>query len=398
MTGKHRSRRIACLLLCCLLLFVSGCSAARPARPTARADKAVATAGNMEIPYENLYYVTMTRIAELKRNYGEDVLNDPAQVEELKTFVWKNLVTRAEALIDLGKEYGLDVDAGEIGESVQADMEAILENAFGNDRKAYIESLNAEFLTDNYVRTYLAVEDHLPKALVEVMLQRGVIDDSDEAARALMLGDDPSDETDDSFIRVRQVLIEVRNYGSAEEARARAEALRAKVAAKETDAERSSAMLDAMAYSTDLDMTGHGTYFAKGEMSADYEATAFSLPLYGVSEVIEVKNGYCFMMRLPKDQAYIEENFQDLKEKVYYVTLNRMVDERLATMTVVSTAFGDSLDLMDLPAIDADGGEAALVISIVLSVLMVVGLLACVIWYLWNHRRKSSINAKRAKK
>ena len=390
MTKKYILRGLVCLLLCAAMLFVSGCSAARVARPSAKANKAVATAGNMEIPYENLYYVTMTRIAELKRTYGEDVLNDPAQVEALKTFVWQNLVTRAEALIDLGREYGLEVDEGEIADSVQSDMEAILENTFENDRKAYIESLNAEYLTDNYVRTYLAVEDYLPKALVEEMLQKGVIDDSDETARALMDSDD--------FMRVRQVLIEVRNYGSAEEALARAEELRAKVAAKETNEDRSFAMLDAMMYSTDLDMTGHGTYFAKGEMSADYEAAVSTLPLYGVSEVIEVKNGYCFMMRLPKDNAYVEENFQELKEKVYYVELNRMVDERLATMTVTSTEYGDSLDLMDLPPIDADGGEAAFVISVVLSVLMVVGLLACVIWYLWHHRQQRPRKAKTVKK
>ncbi len=390
MAGKYILRTVSFILLCAMLLLTCGCAAARPARPSARANKTVAMAGDMEIPYENLYYVTNTRIAELKRVYGDDVLSDPAKAEELKTFVWQNLVTRAEALIDIGADYGLRVDEGEIAESVQADMEAILENAFGGDREAYIDSLNAEYLTDNYVRTYIAVEDYLPEALVNAMLQSGVIDDSDEAARAMISGDD--------FIRVRQVLIQTRNYASAEEALARAESLQKKVAAKTTDEERNHAMLDAMAYSTDLDMTGQGTYFARGEMDADYEAVAFSLPLYGVSEVIPVNNGYCFMMRLPKDAEYMEENFQEMKEKSYYVSLNRMVDERLAAMTVEATDYGSSLDLLDLPSIDADGGEAIFVVSVVVAVLMVAALVACVIWYLLRRFKKSAPRAKKAKK
>lgn len=387
MTKKHILRALAMVLACVMLLSVCGCSAARKARPTARANKTVATAGGMDIPYENLYYVTMTRMAELKRVYGEDVLNDPAKQEELKTFVWQNLVTRAEALIAIGQEYGLYVDEGEIAENVQTDMENILTNTFGDDRDAYIDSLNAEYLTDNYVRTYLAVEDHLPQALIEKMLQEGVIDDSDETARNLINGDD--------FIRVRQVLIETRNYGSAEAALARINALRQTVASKTTDAARNDAMLDAMAYSTDMDMTGQGIYFAKGEMNADYEQVAFSLPLYGVSEVMEADNGYCFIMRLPKDAAHIEENFQSMKEKSYYLALNRMVDEKLSSMTVQATDYGNSLDLMDLPPIDADGGEAVFVVSVVVSVILVAGVIAGVVWYLLKRYKKP---AKKAKK
>ena len=63
------------------------------------------------------------RIAELKRVYGEDALNDPARQAELKEFVWKNLLTVSDALIDLAREYDLYVDEGEIAENVQEEKE-----------------------------------------------------------------------------------------------------------------------------------------------------------------------------------------------------------------------------------------------------------------------------------
>ena len=390
MTKKHILRAVALLLLCAVLLLTCSCAASRRARPNSRANKTVATAGELEIPYENLYYVAMTRIAELKRVYGEDALKDPARQAELKEFVWKNLLTVSDALIDLAREYDLYVDEGEIAENVQEDMEGIIANDFGGERSAYIDWLNEKYMTDNYLRTYLAVEEYLPQALVRRMLEQGVIDDSDDAAWAHLRGDD--------FIRVRQVLIETRNYESAEAALARAESLRAKVAAQTTDAKRNDEMLKAMAYSTDLDMTGQGRYFAKGEMNADYENVAFSLTPYSVSEVMTVDGGYCFIMRLPKDEAYMTENFQTMKEQSYYVVLNKMVAQHLSTMTVETTDFGDSLDLLDLPPVDADGGEAVFAISVTVSILAVAGLVACVVWYLMKHYKKNAPKSKKVKR
>ena len=319
MTKKYILRAVALVLVCVMLASLGGCSAARRVRAGSRAEKTVAVADEMEIPYENLYYIAMTRIAELERVYGKDVMKDPARQEELKQFVWENLLTRSDVLIEMAKEYDLFVDRGEIGDNVQTDMETILENDFGGDRGEYVDWLNEVFMTDHYLRTYLAVEEYLPEALVKAMLEAGDIDDSDERARDFLASD--------SFFRVRQVLIETRNYGSAEEALAKAEALRAKVASKTTDTERNSEMLKAMAFSTDLDTTGNGLYFAKGEMNAAYEQAVIDLPFCGVSEVMEVTGGYCFVMRLRKDEAYMQENFQTLKEKTYNYLIDLGVAE-----------------------------------------------------------------------
>jgi|GEM_PF-1602196 len=364
MTTKKRWRVLAFALVLFTLLTFCGCSAAREARPSSRANKVVAMAGELEITYDTLYYITMTRIAELKRA-DENALTTPEQQAALKAFVMGRLLTRSEALRLIGRDYGLEVDKGVIGRAVQEDMEAIIANAetFNGDRKAYIASLNAEYLTDRYVRTYLAIEEHLPPALIETMLKNGDIDDSDETAWRLINGED--------FIRTVHVLVKKDNGKTDAENRANATFVYNQVAAATSNEERYAAMRRQIGgkYNNDMsDTLGHGYYFAKGEMEQAYESAAFALPEYGVSEVVEMAEGYYIIMRMPKESTYVEENFQYLKEKSYYLTLNQKVEERLAGLTLEMTRYGNSLDLMHLPPVDADGGEAGFVILVVLSV------------------------------
>lgn len=381
----------ALILIAAMLFSFCGCSAARKARPNSRADKIVATAGNVEIPYENLYYIAMTRIKELTAD-DEHALDSAEAQAELREFVLENLLTATQALISLGYDYDLRVDEGEIAESVQADMETILSVTFEDDRDAYIESLNAEYLTDRYIRTYIGVEDYLPAALIEEMLVQGDIDDSDEAAETLINGED--------FVRTVHVFISKSNGKSDEVNRANAIALQAKIAAEDTDAARYDVMRDAIGgkYNNDYgDTQGNGYYFARGETEDAYEEVAFSLAEYAVSEVLETSDGYYIIMRMPKDPTYIEENFQTLKEKSYYVSLNQMLDERLDNMTLEMTDYGNDRldDLMDLPAIDADGGESLYVVLAVVGGVLVAG---CVFFAVSAFTKRKGTKKKKTRK
>jgi len=384
MTTKKYWRVLALSLVLVTLLTLCSCSASREARPTNRANKVVATVDELDITYDTLYYITMTRIAELKRA-DENALSTPEQREELAAFVKEHLLTRSEALILIGKENGLEIDKGVIAAAVQEDMDNILNNTFAGDRKKYIESLNAEYLTDRYVRSYLAVEEHLPAALIEKMLKDGQIDDSNETAEALINGND--------FIRTIHVFISKTNAYTDAENRAHAAAVQSAVAAKLTDGERYDEMHDQIGgkYNNDMgDTLGNGYYFAKGEMEEAYEQAAFALPEYGVSPVVETADGFYIIMRMPKSADYIEENFQYLKEKSYYLALNRMVEERYATLTLEMTRYGNSLDLMDLPPIDADGGEAGFVILITVSVVASIAIIAFTCTFIVKRRGTGS--------
>ena len=372
MSKKIFLRVVALALMLLMMISLVGCSASRKVRANTRAGRVVATAGETDILYENLYYLTMTRIAEMKRVHGDDVFDDPAEREALVAFVKENLVTKNDAMLAIGEEFGLEYDKGELGDDVQERMDGIIENYFKGDRGAYIDSLNAEYLTDRYVRRYLAATEFLPAAIIDAMLMDGKLDDSDEMARETIEGE--------NFIRVSQILIETRNYVSDAAAKARAEELRDRVAAKSTEEERLDEWGEIWVYGTQAEATGDGIYFARGEMEKDFEDAAFALADYGVSEVLAVDNGYCILMRLPKEETYINTHFEELKQKTYYITLNAMVEERLDEMPLVMTDFGNSLDFFDLSPVDADGGEALIVVLwIVGGVLVAAGVVVTVL-------------------
>ena len=348
MKNKILLRAGAFLVLLATLVSLGGC-ASRTVRPSSNAEKVVATAGGVDILYDEYYYLAMTRIRQLKVEFGEDALSDPAVCEKLRKFVAENLLTESHALIALGRTYGIDIEKGSIADSVRSHMEDIMEQTFAGDRDAYIESLWESYLTDRYIRTFVAVENYLGTEIVKEMLKRGELDSSDAAALDRLHGDD--------FIRIRQVFIESDYSGGAEKAKKKAEDLRAVVVAATTDEARNDAMLEAMMESRDFTDVGDGLYFARGEMEKSFEEAAFALPLYGVSEVIEVDGGFTFLMRLPKVESYMQEHLETLKGKSYFITLNEKLDAWLADNPLKLTSFGESLDPVSLETIEPDGGE-----------------------------------------
>ena len=185
MKNKFLGRLLAILLLVAMLFSLGGC-AASSVRASSNAEKVVGTAGEIEILYDEYYYLAMTRIRQLKVEFGEDALSDPAVREKLNTFVSENLLTESHALLALGLSYGLDVGKGDIADTVQAHMDGIMEETFAGDRDAYIESLRESYLTDRYIRTFIAVENYLGVEIVKQMLLKGELDSSDEAAMALL--------------------------------------------------------------------------------------------------------------------------------------------------------------------------------------------------------------------
>ncbi len=350
---KRRFVRVMALLLCLLLAggALVSCGETRRVRANARAERTVAKAGDLKIPYENYYYLVMTKRGELESDGVRDAKTLRA---ELASFADANLVTKNEALIALGYDYDLDTEKGDLGKQVDAHWLDLLESEFGGDRKAYIASLDAAYLTDHYVRRYIGVENYLSSAIVKEMLIRGELDTSDTSARALI--------ESDRFARTIHVFVEKNNrlYSEAEN-RAHAEEIVQSVRGAGDEAARLAEMRRAIGgkYNNDYaDTLGNGYYFTYGEMDAAYETAAFALAEYDVSDVVETERGYFVLMRLPKEAAYIEENFEVLKNKSYFVTLNEKVEAKLAEMHLQKTKFGASLDPLALPAIHAGGGEA----------------------------------------
>ena len=371
MNKKILSRlALVCLALITLFCF-AGCSAARSVRASGNAKRVVATAGEVEIYYDEYYYLAMTRLQQLKLEYGEDAMSNPEAREKLERFVAENLLTESHALLAIGLSLGIDVEKGDIADNVDAQMADILEETFAGDRDAYIESLREGFLTDRYIRTFVAVENYLSVEVITKLLENGTLDDSDETALAFLKSED--------VVRVHQVVINElfdakgNVVRSMEDAKNKAEALRDAFVNAGSEADRNAAFLAAMGESSDYsDTTGNGLYYARGELTKDYADMVFALSDYSASEVFEVEGGYCFLMRMPKDEQYMKDNLGELKTKTYYVVLNEMIGEWLEENPLTMTSFGESLDPAALESIEPDGGESSVVVILVIVGAVVV--------------------------
>ncbi len=370
---KRLLRTVSALLAVLLLVFsLTACAASRPVYASPRARKVVATVGDVEILYEELYFITMNYIDELKLSFGEDALLNEEHRLALESFVWSSLHSREAALISLGREYGIDVYKGDIADSVQALMDNAMEKTHKNDRGAYIDSLAAMHMTDHYARKYFGVENYLANAIVLEMLYRGELVTDDAAIREAIYGD--------AFVRTVHVFIDTSSTAyTAEQHQAHANEVRARIAAAQTDDARYLVMREEIGgkYNNDFnDPLGNGYYFTRGEMDEAYESAAFALAEYQVSDVVKTDEGYYIIMRLPKLSSYIEENFEALKGQSYFVTLNQRVDKKFSEMTFTKTRFGEGLDLTALPPIDPNGGTTVIVISSVAATLLLGGAFA----------------------
>lgn len=388
---KRMIQRVLCALLALALLLALASCSGNTLHASPRANKAVAKAGNVTITYDELYYLAKNKQAELLLDTTLDAATRRA---ELERFVWDNLLTSSHALISVARDYGIKCDKGDIAENVQLQLEDLIANAatFAGDYEAYAASLDEAYMTEHYLRTYLAVENYLATAVILEMIERGELDDSDETALAAINGSD--------YIRTVHVYI-AKNNGVNTEAlnHLNAQNIANRLAAITEDAARYEEMRNAIKnYDNEKkDTTGDGFYFARGEMDERYEEAAFSLPVYGASGVVEVENGYYVIMRMPIEETYVNRNLDTLKGNMHFVKLNAMVNARYAELQndFERTRFGDKLDLENLPQITANGGATLRTLLIVVGVCVGVGgvITACALLL----RRKPKKSAKRTR-
>ncbi|MBQ3063358.1 MAG: hypothetical protein IJC99_00955 [Clostridia bacterium] len=345
------------LALFFLMLMLVSCGASRPVRASARARRVVATAGEVDILYEELYFITMNYIKELKLAYGEDALESETVRTELENLVWSHLLTEETALVSLGYEYGLDVHKGDIADRVAADIAATVENEYEGDRKAYIAGLEEMHMTEHYARKSIGVERYLANEIKLFCRKNMHIEDATVYA----------DLEKNNFICIRRVLVKNETGDAVGDAAAlaTAERIRAELAAITDVQARCAAMNEAIKSPTNKDFgdtLGYGYYFPRGYMTAEYETALFALDPYEVAETLKTDDGYYVIMRMPIDMSYVEKNLLDLKDSYYQIEYNRLVTAEYESLTLEKTRFGERLDLTDLPPIDVDGGSVAITV------------------------------------
>jgi len=101
-----------------------------------------------------------------------------------------------------------------------------------------------------------------------------------------------------------------------------------------------------------------GYYFVEGQLLKAFEDAAMSLEIGEISDVVLSENGYHIIKRLPLDEDYIDEYFEDLrivyKAKMYNDMIDTLADEIEVEYTDYYTSFTDDMLVNNIRGTEKD--------------------------------------------
>ena len=279
--------------------------------------KTVATCNGFEIPYEELYFVTM-------------FYKDSLELTYLVLSACRNL--------------GIRTEGAEIDKYVDAEMKK-LRDACSSEQE-FEELLAENWMTEHYMRFSLGV-NYLESALYYTLLDNGMFRYTLENAA------DFRDYVANSGDYVRTIHVFIENVEGEDPAANLAEAKKISDAlrALEDPQARRELMSDYIGSSVNddlLSVTGDGYYFTRGEMDKAYEDASFDLAMGEVSEPVVCSGGNFVIMRLYPDEEYIKENVESLLDTYHGVAVGLYEEQFKDACKVIFNEYGESIDLLSL--------------------------------------------------
>jgi|LSQX01.3.fsa_nt_gb parvulin-like peptidyl-prolyl isomerase len=251
---------------------------------------------------------------------------NPTEITEIETLV-EQALKNSRALEKLAKKYGVSLSAEE-KEAIDADIEALILEQGGEE--AFEAQLKESYLTKEVLRLLITRSVLEPKLRDMMCSEMSNIIDSTDAA---LERDIPL-----NFIRVKHILIKTGAL-AAEMVEYTGEPVR-------TD-EESSALIhkiydeataggdfDALVkeYNEDTAMNpDDGYYITHDEFLEAFDEAAFTLAEGEMSGIIKSPNGYHIIKRYPMEEEYINDYFEELRDKYksrrYYEILTETAAE-----------------------------------------------------------------------
>ncbi len=364
-------RRIISLLLVLVFLVMSLSSCA----PTKT--KTVGNVGEYEVLYEELYFLAFSYKAGLEAKYGEYEKLDESKAkqfaDELRELVYSNIVTNY-AILSLCKEEGLTLKSDGLVKRVDDYVEKFIATEFKSDKTAYKDSLKQYGMTEHYFR-FVSSVDILYSDLMTKLLENSEVVNDNQKMKDIVKGE---------FARTWHIAVINDEGESIEQNRAKAEA----ALAKYRDGSMSMYKLIGSQYNEDISITDlDGVYFARGSMDESYEEAAFALDVGEVSDVIETAGAFYVIQRLEIEDAYVEKNLYDLKEKYIGSVIYEKLEKKKTELKFEPNEFAEGLDIASLE----EPGTNGLVIALALGGLALVIAGAVVTVILVKRRRTRAL-------
>ncbi len=317
-------------MLAALLLFGTACSSsAGDLSSTADDRKIVMTVGGEKVEYQEFRYYYLNNKRDL---FGADAKLDADQVSELKALSEANAKQR-HGLVLFAEKYKakLTEEAVDYAEKTVEDFRASM-----GDDETYLIALEEHHLTHELFSD-ITLENQLPYAILEKMIEKGDIPSGDAAIDAVLASDD--------IICIKEIFISNNTPETKEIVRERAEEAHAKLM---EGGEFEQLMKEYSDYSEENLPTEHGYYTMKYDALDEIWDVAVTLAPGEHSIVVESAYGFHIIKRCEKDPAYMNEKREEIFESYTYARFSEMFEAFSKDLEVKYTSYGEGLDFVNL--------------------------------------------------
>ena len=338
---------VAAIILAVVLAF----NWIRPIESTEEEARVVGTVGGFEVRYEELRYITLLHRASLDSEMGKYDELDAEGKAEYERILEERVMADVEnnyVILSLCEKYGINADSNAAKSYVNDSIKNVVKTDFGGSVDKYKEWLKKNNITDSVLRLLFKVE-YLEGELLQYVAENNMGIEYDEQSLPEFI-----DYVMDSEDWARTVHVyyphqwdAVEDYNGFE--RAKEAALN--VAQIWQEGARRDAMYSEIGRAPmiqGISTTGNGSYFTYGQMGDKYEAAAFALDEYEVSDVIETEDGYFVIMRLPKEEDDVKAQVETLLSYYRYAVLKEQMDAEKEVLSFAGNQYFDSLELIDV--------------------------------------------------
>lgn len=323
----------------------------KPIKRTDEQARVVGKVGDYDVYYDEFSYLVSIHRADLEYKYGVvDWDGNSDFANKCKEYVMEDVLEDIEKnyiVLTLCEQNGIDTDSREINREVNAQIKKVIKESFGGKKAAYKEWLADNNLSDAYYRLVWKVN-----LLEEDLLYKLAEDGSyiEYSTRNMPDFVEYAKENDD-FMCTTHVYYpkwykeykrddngDVVSYlaNVSEKTSSLAQETAKALSEYSGDRIRYAAMNSYIGscayYVEDITMANtDAVYFTYGLMGDEYESAVAALGEYDASGVVETEDGYFVIMRLPKDESYIDKHAEDLLNKYQVAKLllleNKLSDE-----------------------------------------------------------------------
>jgi len=283
-------------------------------------ERVVMKVGGFDVTADEYSYFYKNAKFDLDQGLESYWEEHPGALDELKGTVEEMLKIRF-AVNSLAKECDIKLNKDELA-SINDEAEAAAAY-YGGDEQFMAVLAGSNMTGDVYY-------DLTAQALLDEKLRGFYIAEFSGFVKA----DDATLEKDivENFIRAKQVLIsnDVNDDILANKA------LAEDIAARAAKGENFDKLIEQYSEDGSQD-TADGRYFTYGMMLEPFEEAAYALDEGEVSGVVESVVGYHVIQRLPLEEAYINEYFEDFRDLYKNRCYNEKLDEVAASLTVEYT-------------------------------------------------------------